>query len=704
MLLRSGVLLFLCGPLLAAPPPWKLGAWGYRKQLRIIPGSRKEPLRHLLQGGLATTFKLVVNREKADSEIDAALLRFSPDGNCKSDGSDIRIVDTRGKEVPYQIVYVNPVRQAIVRFKVIPGQDKFLVYYGNPKAEKREYDWVCRRGLFLETRPCPKGLPKSLADMRKLVAKAKSSYGAQYNMWVFNQFNPLGPTDRYMVLYDGWINCPVTGEYKIGTVSDGPSFLVLDGKLAVQKLGTGQADRANPDTAQIQLTKGIHHIEYLAGGMDDAYRVTAVWQPPSGKQLDVIRYDFYPRVLSAESIAAERKGAPFALDFSEKVRDSIPLESGQANGYVFTNKTTRKSKRGRLHYEWDFGDGITSSEESPSHVYFEVGDYTIKLTATDSRGHKETITRSVRIENYDTVSHERQHIIDSLQTGAMHLEEHHQKGFLEIPASEIERVAKQFLEIVQTYTVESANIGTLKGMARLYRRMESTEGLVEVSRTLLNRFPDAPPEVRANTMLRLGDLLLNTLNKVDDAQFFFESLVALRGQIPDAVTKIGFLNLGRLYLSKGMLDQARTAFLEAASLRTSSVRWQIEQMRIGGLEISVMAALNQGKYAAARETLDDWERKFPKDALRGRTSFLRAKSYYLDNRLEQAVHEFGRSMTANAKAPWSPELFFTLGQIHFELKQYTEAAKPLQKLFEEYPKSQQIEEARKLWKKVKRKL
>ncbi|MDP6396109.1 MAG: tetratricopeptide repeat protein, partial [Candidatus Marinimicrobia bacterium] len=246
--------------------------------------------------------------------------------------------------------------------------------------------------------------------------------------------------------------------------------------------------------------------------------------------------------------------------------------------------------------------------------------------------------------------------------------------------------------------------GTLKGMARLYRRMESTEGLVKVSRTLLNRFPDAPPEVRANTMLRLGDLLLNTLNKVDDAQFFFESLVALRGQIPDAVTKIGFLNLGRLYLSKGMLDQARTAFLEAASLRTSSVRWQIEQMKIGGLEISVMAALNQGKYAAARETLDDWERKFPKDALRGRTSFLRAKSYYLDNRLEQAVHEFGRSMTANAKAPWSPELFFTLGKIHFELKQYTEAAMPLQKLFEEYPKSQQIEEARKLWKKVKRKL
>lgn len=704
MFWKAGLFLLLCSPALAAPAPWKLADWKYRKQVRIIPESRKEPLRYLLQGGLAVNFKLVVNREKADADIDAALLRFSPDGHCKGDGSDIRIIDSLGREVPYRIVHVNPNRHAILLFRVIPGQEEFVVYYGNPKAVVQEYDWLCRRGLFLETRPCPQGLPNSLDDMRKLAAETKTSYGAQYNMWIFNQFNPLGPLDRYMVLYDGWIECPETGEYKIGTVSDGPSFLLLDGKLVVQKLGAGQADRSNPDTAKVSLTKGIHHIEYLAGGMDGEYRVTAVWQLPSSKQLDVIRYDYYPRILSAESIEAEHKGAPFALDFSEKVHESIPLEDGQANGYVFTNKTTRKSKRARLNYEWNFGDGITSPEENPTHIYFEVGDYTVNLTATDGGGHKEVITRIVRIEDYDTVSHERQHIIDSLQTGAVHLEEHHQEGFLEIPTSDIERVGKRFMEVVQAYPVDSANLGTLKGMARLYRRMDYAEGLINVSQTLLNRFPEAPASVRADTMLRLGDMLLNSLNKVDDAQFFFESLVTLRGQIPDEIAKIGFLNLGRLYLSRGELDQARTAFLEAAALRTSKVRWQVEQMKIGGLEISVMAALNQGNYAAARETLDEWESQFPQDSLRGRTSFLRAKSYYLDNRLEQAVHEFNRSMTANAKAPWSPELYLTVARIHYGQKEYAAAAKPLQTLIEEYPKSQQLEEANKLWEKVKKKL
>lgn len=30
---------------------------------------------------------------------------------------------------------------------------------------------------------------------------------------------------------------------------------------------------------------------------------------------------------------------------------------------------------------WDFGDGTGSTEQNPSHLYLEVGDYTVALTA-----------------------------------------------------------------------------------------------------------------------------------------------------------------------------------------------------------------------------------------------------------------------------------------------------------------------------------
>jgi len=44
-------------------------------------------------------------------------------------------------------------------------------------------------------------------------------------------------------------------------------------------------------------------------------------------------------------------------------------------------------------YEWDFGDGNTSTGENPSHSYKTAGSYTVFLTVTDDRGNADTETR-----------------------------------------------------------------------------------------------------------------------------------------------------------------------------------------------------------------------------------------------------------------------------------------------------------------------
>lgn len=43
----------------------------------------------------------------------------------------------------------------------------------------------------------------------------------------------------------------------------------------------------------------------------------------------------------------------------------------------FTNQST-----GATSYLWDFGDGHTSTDVNPSHVYGSAGTYTVKLYAT----------------------------------------------------------------------------------------------------------------------------------------------------------------------------------------------------------------------------------------------------------------------------------------------------------------------------------
>lgn len=61
--------------------------------------------------------------------------------------------------------------------------------------------------------------------------------------------------------------------------------------------------------------------------------------------------------------------------------------------YTFNNSSTNA-----VSYEWDFGDGNTSMEESPTHVYATPDMYTVVLTATSAEGTTATLSRNIDIQ------------------------------------------------------------------------------------------------------------------------------------------------------------------------------------------------------------------------------------------------------------------------------------------------------------------
>jgi PKD repeat protein/sugar lactone lactonase YvrE len=93
-----------------------------------------------------------------------------------------------------------------------------------------------------------------------------------------------------------------------------------------------------------------------------------------------------------------------ATTFAE-ISDSIPSVGFTASttsgctplSVAFTNLTTGFDIP--FTYEWDFDyDGTTdSTDESPSHTYYEVGTYSVKLTVRDSDGSENTLTRAFYI-------------------------------------------------------------------------------------------------------------------------------------------------------------------------------------------------------------------------------------------------------------------------------------------------------------------
>jgi len=74
--------------------------------------------------------------------------------------------------------------------------------------------------------------------------------------------------------------------------------------------------------------------------------------------------------------------------------DFTELISG--NTVTFTNVST--SINSTLHYFWDFGDGITSSLQNPSHTYASSGTYTITLMASNCI-FSDTISKTIQIGN-----------------------------------------------------------------------------------------------------------------------------------------------------------------------------------------------------------------------------------------------------------------------------------------------------------------
>jgi PKD repeat protein len=79
---------------------------------------------------------------------------------------------------------------------------------------------------------------------------------------------------------------------------------------------------------------------------------------------------------------------------------SASATEGVAGRTVFTFTDQSTGGKGPCSYQWQFGDGNTSTLQNPTHAYASAGNYTVTLRVTESLSTSNTMTRTAYISVY----------------------------------------------------------------------------------------------------------------------------------------------------------------------------------------------------------------------------------------------------------------------------------------------------------------
>lgn len=139
-----------------------------------------------------------------------------------------------------------------------------------------------------------------------------------------------------------------------------------------------------------------HHTDLIIGHDADNHSITfTAAENAFGQYTATLYVGFESEVwdsMEVSLVVVPVNDAPVA-DFSTNIEGSVVTFTN------LSNDALDKEAGGIIGYEWDFGDGTTSSEKDPSYDYGKIGDFGISLTVTDNDGVSTTYSETITILN-----------------------------------------------------------------------------------------------------------------------------------------------------------------------------------------------------------------------------------------------------------------------------------------------------------------
>jgi tetratricopeptide (TPR) repeat protein len=633
---------------------------------------------------------------------DVAVCTFYSGGLVKPDGSDIRVAVQGRKPILHRVLQMGPGDLVRIAFETVPSETRYYIYYGNPKAPPPAKFLDPQRGLLMEVRRFPGGMPDRLALVETAWAKAEP-IGADFVSTVSFGVNPFADTDTPAIYhFTGYFAPPAAGTYQMVSSSEGSSWILVDGKEVIAAPGAhgvaGDARLAKP----VPLTTAVHRLDYWHVKRPAGMTALAAWKAPDSDKFEPIPAKCFLPVARAALFETEMPGERLVADFFPENEAETWWPDQYAIRMKFNNISKGISLQAGGKFEWDFGDGETSLAASPSHLYLATGDYVVTLRASRG-GNANTFRTKVRVERNwrkqadaaleptaraaaDAALYAFPKLDNRSLYAAINLFEHEAQS-KPLAAAAAEFVGRQGVDDIQVLTVGLILGDTLRKTARaaqavdLYRQLEAR----------LKR-----PAAKAEVAGKAADTLLADLHRWDDAEKQLRDLLKnYASSGGDALIRRTHIGLGDVWRHRGDGAKARQEYAAAAAIRVVQYPPNEAAVRVGTLSRYVEDYTRQKQWEWVFKNLADWAWEFPQDKLQGHWSYLAADAHYRKGERDAALLEASDLLAANPASPYAVRLLMLAAECNVAAGRTDQARLLLQTAVEDYPEDPLQDAARK---------